>query len=113
MIKPTSNIIFQILSLGNQEDTPFRVAYKNYMFNLFLLLATPFAFLVMCINFYIGAYTLAFFNVAHLLIFVVGYYISYSQSNCFSHFLSFQYVSIISKTSILKININLKLHILN
>ena len=52
MTKPKSNILFQILSLGNQDDTPFRVAYKNYMFNLFLLMATPFAFLVMCINFY-------------------------------------------------------------
>ncbi|MDP3394888.1 sensor histidine kinase KdpD [Sediminibacterium sp.] len=81
MTKPKSNILFQILSLGNQDDTPFRVAYKNYMFNLFLLLATPFAFLVTCINLYIGAYTLAFFNVAHLLIFVVGYYISYSQKH--------------------------------
>ena len=79
MTKPKSNILFQILSLGNQDDTPFRVAYKNYMFNLFLLLATPFAFLVMCINFYIGEYILAFFNVAHLLIFIIGYYIAYSQ----------------------------------
>ena len=79
MTKPESNIIFQILSLGNQDNTPFRVAYKNYIFNLFLLLATPFAFLVMCINFSIGEYTLAFFNVAHLSIFIVGYYISYSQ----------------------------------
>lgn len=81
MTKPKSNILYQILSLGNQDDTPFRVAYKNYMFNLFLLLATPFAFLVMCINFYIGEYTLAFFNVAHLLVFVVGYYISFTQKN--------------------------------
>lgn len=79
MAKPKSNILFQILSLGNQDDTPFRVAYKNYMFNLFLLLASPFAFLVMCINFYIGEYTLALFNVAHLLIFIFGYYISYTQ----------------------------------
>lgn len=79
MTKPKSNILIQILSLGNQENTPFRVAYKNYMFNLFLLLATPFAFLVMCINFYIGEYTLAVFNVAHLAIFIAGYYISYSQ----------------------------------
>jgi signal transduction histidine kinase len=79
MTKPKSNILFQILSLGNQDDTPFRVAYKNYMFNLFLLLATPFAFLVMCINFYIGEYILACFNVAHLLIFIIGYYIAYSQ----------------------------------
>lgn len=81
MTKPKSNILYQILSLGNQDDTPFRVAYKNYMFNLFLLMATPFAFLVMCINFYIGAYTLALFNVAHLLIFVFGYYISYTQKH--------------------------------
>jgi signal transduction histidine kinase len=79
MNKPSSNIIFRILSLGNQENTPFTVAYKNFMFNLFLLMATPFAFLVMCINFYIGEYTLAMFNFAHLFIFVIGYYISYSQ----------------------------------
>lgn len=79
MTKPKSNILIQILSLGNQDHTPFRVAYKNYMFNLFLLMATPFAFLVMCINFYIGEYALAFFNVAHLCIFIVGYYISFTQ----------------------------------
>jgi len=79
MTKPKSNILYQILSLGNQDDTPFRVAYKNYMFNLFLMMATPFAFLVMCINFYIGEYTLVLFNFAHLLIFVFGYYISYTQ----------------------------------
>lgn len=79
MTKPKSNILYQILSLGNQDDTPFRVAYKNYMFNLFLMMATPFAFLVMCINFYIGEYTLVLFNLAHLLIFVFGYYISYTQ----------------------------------
>jgi len=79
MTKPKSNILYQILSLGNQADTPFRVAYKNYMFNLFLMMATPFAFLVMCINIYTGEYTLVLFNFAHLLIFVVGYYISYTQ----------------------------------
>jgi len=81
MNKPKSNIIYQFLSLGNKVDTPFRVAYKNYMFNLFLLLATPFAFLVMCVNFYLGQYTLAFFNVAHLLVFIVGYYISITQKH--------------------------------
>lgn len=79
MTKPKSNILYQILSLGNQDDTPFRVAYKNYMFNLFLLLATPFAFLVMCINLYIGEYILATFNCAHLCIFIIGYYISSTQ----------------------------------
>jgi signal transduction histidine kinase len=79
MTKSTSNILIQILSIGNQDNTPFTVAYKNYMFNLFLLLATPFAFLVMCINFYIGEYTLALFNIAHLCIFIIGYYISFTQ----------------------------------
>lgn len=79
MNNPQSNILIRILSLGNQENTPFTVAYKNYMFNLFLLMATPFAFLVMCINFYTGEYTLSIFNFAHLTLFIIGYYISYTQ----------------------------------
>ncbi|WP_439507020.1 sensor histidine kinase [Sediminibacterium sp.] len=79
MAKPKSNILYQILSLGNQESTPFKVAYKNYMFNLFLLMATPFALLVMCINFYIGEYVLVVFNFLHVCIFLFGYYISYTQ----------------------------------
>ncbi|MBA4260248.1 MAG: hypothetical protein C0446_13875 [Chitinophaga sp.] len=79
MTKPKSNILFRILSLGNQDNTPFRVAYKNYMFNLFLLMATPFAFLVMCINFYLGEYTLVGFNFLHVCLFIFGYYISYTQ----------------------------------
>ena len=79
MRKSLSNIFYRILSLGNSESTPFREAYKNYMFNLFLMMAAPFALLVMIINIYLGEYVLATFNILHLFIFVFGFYISYSQ----------------------------------
>lgn len=79
MRKSSSNIFYRILSLGNSESTPFREAYKNYMFNLFLMMAAPFALLVMIINIYLGEYVLATFNILHLFIFVFGFYISYSQ----------------------------------
>lgn len=79
MNKPPSNILARLLSLGNTESTPFSIAYKNYMFNLFLLMATPFAFLVMCINIYLGEYALSVFNFIHLSLFGIGYYISFSQ----------------------------------
>ena len=79
MRKPQSNIFYRLLSLGNSESTPFREAYKNYMFNLFLMMAAPFALLVMIINLYIGEYVLASFNILHLFIFLIGFYISYSQ----------------------------------
>ncbi|BDQ10821.1 sensor histidine kinase [Sediminibacterium sp. TEGAF015] len=79
MRKSQSNIFYRLLSLGNSESTPFREAYKNYMFNLFLMMAAPFALLVMIINLYLGEYVLASFNILHLLIFIFGFYISYSQ----------------------------------
>lgn len=79
MRKSQSNIFFRLLSLGNSESTPFKEAYKNYMFNLFLMMAAPFALLIMIINLYIGEYVLASFNILHLCIFIFGFYISYSQ----------------------------------
>ncbi len=80
MAKPKYNLLVRILSVGNTVNTPFRLAYKNYMFNLFLLMATPFAFLVMCINIYLGQYILSAFNIAHFCIFLFGYYIAFSQN---------------------------------
>ncbi len=80
MANPKSNILIKILSVGNAVFTPFNMAYKNYMFNLFLLMATPFSFLVMGINFYLGQYILAIFNVAHFCLCIFGYYISFSQN---------------------------------
>lgn len=79
MFNPKSNILIKILSVGNTVNTPFNMAYKNYMFNLFLLFATPFAFLVMCINIYLEAYVLVAFNIIHFCMFIFGYYISFSQ----------------------------------
>lgn len=79
MLKSKSSIIHRLLSLGNEAKTPFRIAYQNYMFNIFLLMAAPFAFLVMCINIYLGEYVLSLFNFTHLTLFGFGYYISYSQ----------------------------------
>lgn len=79
MRKSQSNIFYRLLSLGNSESTPFKEAYKNYMFNLFLMMAAPFALLIMIINLYIGEYVLASFNIVHLSIFIFGFYISYSQ----------------------------------
>lgn len=81
MRKSSSNIFYRILSLGNSESTPFREAYKNYMFNLFLMMAAPFALLIMIINLYLGEYVLASFNILHLCIFIFGFYISYSQKH--------------------------------
>ena len=49
------------------------------MFNLFLLIATPFAFLALVINFFSGAYFLVLLNILQLTICTISFWVSYTQ----------------------------------
>jgi signal transduction histidine kinase len=53
------------------------------MFNLFLLIATPFAFLVLVVNIFIQEYILAVLNFLQLVIFAIGFWVSASQQKIF------------------------------
>lgn len=75
--------IKKLLNLGNTAETPFVDSYKNFMFNLFLLIATPFAFLVLVVNIFIQEYILAVLNFLQLVIFAIGFWVSASQQKIF------------------------------
>ncbi len=68
-----------LLRLGIQNDTSFVEAQKIYMFNLFLLVASPFALLSLVINLFSLAWGPAFFNLVQLAVFATGFRISYLQ----------------------------------
>ncbi|MBR2647483.1 MAG: HAMP domain-containing histidine kinase [Sediminibacterium sp.] len=76
-------LLNRILNLGNKPDTPFIDSYKNLMFNLFLLLATPFAFLVFLVNVFTQEYVLAALNFLQLIIFTIGFWVSTTQRKIF------------------------------
>lgn len=69
----------RLLNMGITAEAPFVDAQKNYMFNLFLLIATPFAAISFGINIAIREYLPAFFNVIQLLVFMTGFRISFTQ----------------------------------
>ena len=71
----------QLLEIGIRNDTPFSEMQKTKMFNLFLLIATPFAFLALVINFFSGAYTLFFLNILQLTICMISFRVSYTQKH--------------------------------
>ena len=73
--------IKQVLEIGIRNDTPFSEVQKTKMFNLFLLIATPFAFLALVINFFSGAYTIAFLNILQLTICAISFRVSYTQKH--------------------------------
>ncbi len=65
--------------MGVSKDTPVIEAQQNYLFNLFLVLATPFVLLSLIVNLKSQVYLPAALNVVQLLIFSVGYLISYTN----------------------------------
>lgn len=73
----------RLLRLGIREDTSFIETQKTYMFNLFLLIASPFAFLSLLINLYQLAFWPAFFNVVQLAVFILCFRISKLQKGLY------------------------------
>ena len=82
-MKKVISFFNRLLNLGNTAETPFVDSYKNFMFNLFLLIATPFAFLVLVVNIFIQEYILAVLNFLQLVIFAIGFWVSASQQKIF------------------------------
>lgn len=81
MSRPIHFSLHRLLRLGIQNDTSFVEAQKTYMFNLFLLIASPFALLSLIINLMDLAWVPVLFNVIQLTIFFLGFRISYQQKH--------------------------------
>lgn len=77
----TPSFVNQLLEIGIRNDTPFSEVQKTKMFNLFLLIATPFACLALVINFFTGAYPLVFINFLQVAICSISFRISYTQKH--------------------------------
>jgi len=71
--------IDRILELGISDDTSFLEVQKTKMFNLFLLLATPFAFITFLVNFFSREYLQALLNLVQLGVFASVFLISYTR----------------------------------
>jgi signal transduction histidine kinase len=69
----------KLLRLGIREDTSFIETQKTYMFNLFLVIASPFAVISLVINFIDQAWLPALFNVVQLCVFALCFRISKMQ----------------------------------
>jgi signal transduction histidine kinase len=83
MLWKKPHFVAQILELGIRPDTSFLEVQKTKMFNLFLLLATPFAFITFLINFFSHNYLPALLNLVQLAVFAVVFLISYSQKHLY------------------------------
>lgn len=81
MLNRFTGFFQQLLRMGIRTDTSFIETQKTYMFNLFLLVAAPFALVSLLINIYWGALIPSVFNILQLSVFGFGFYISYSQKN--------------------------------
>ena len=79
MTLKTPSFVNQLLEIGIRNDTPFSEVQKTKMFNLFLLIATPFACLALVINFVSAAYPLVFINILQITICSISFRISYTQ----------------------------------
>lgn len=73
----------QILESGIRSDTSFLEVQKTKMFNLFLLLATPFALLTFLINLLSQNYLLSLFNLVQLTAFGIAFLVSYTQKHLY------------------------------
>lgn len=69
----------QFLRMGIPKDASFVEEQKTYMYNLFLLVAAPFAFLSLVINIYFASLLPGILNVLQLLTFGWAFRISYLQ----------------------------------
>lgn len=79
MIHRLSLSLQRFLHMGIRKDASFVEAQKTYMYNLFLLIAAPFAFLSLIVNIYFESLLPALLNVGQLLIFGWAFRISYLQ----------------------------------
>lgn len=79
MSKRTQFSLLRLLRLGIRNDTSFVEVQKTYMFNLFLLVASPFALLSLVVNIYSLSLVPAVFNLIQLTLFGIGFRISYLQ----------------------------------
>jgi signal transduction histidine kinase len=71
--------IQKLLRLGIREDTSFIETQKTYMFNLFLVIASPFAAISLAININEQSWLPALFNVVQLCVFILCFWISKMQ----------------------------------
>ncbi len=65
--------------MGIREDTSFIESQKTYMFNLFLLIASPFAFISLLFNLFALAWVPALINIIQLAVFILCFRISKTQ----------------------------------
>ncbi len=73
----------RLLHIGIGEDTSFIESQKTYMFNLFLLIASPFAFISLLFNVYALALFPAIVNIIQLAVFVLCFRISKTQKGLY------------------------------
>lgn len=78
MIKSLGNGLQRFLKMGMDKDRTFIDGQKTYMFNLFSMIAWPFAVLSLIFNIYWQAFIPASFNIVQISIFTFAFYISYS-----------------------------------
>lgn len=79
MIDRLLSVLQRLLRMGISDDASFVEVQKTYMYNLFLLIAAPFAVLSLIINLYYAALLPGVLNVCQLLIFAWAFRISYLQ----------------------------------
>lgn len=79
MNNPKLSAIQRLLRMGIREDTSFIETQKTYMFNLFLLIASPFAFISLLFNLFDQAFFPALINIIQLAVFVLCFRISKMQ----------------------------------
>src|ERR1700733_9016936 len=79
MSNPKFFSLQRLLRMGIREDTSFIETQKTYMFNLFLLIASPFAFISLLFNLYALAFFPALFNIIQLTVFAICFRISKLQ----------------------------------
>jgi len=82
--------------MGIREDTSFIETQKTYMFNLFLLIASPFAFISLLFNLYALAFFPALINIIQLAVFVLCFRISKMQKGLYLRPLMLLILSIIA-----------------
>jgi len=73
------NLFQQFLRIGVKDDTSFIETQKAYMFNLFILIGSPFAILSLIINLTHAAYLPAAVNIAQLISFSVALWVAFNN----------------------------------
>lgn len=79
MANPIKSFFNKVLTLGINNEMHFVEIQKSYMFNLFLVIATPLVFFVFLFNLYHHQYLPATVSLIQFSIFCFGFWISYTQ----------------------------------